>query len=158
MLARVVPDSLCCIQLRPVGRKLEDFHVAAVCLEPLIGFLLFVIRSIVLNQIDPAAAAIKGGHHHLLQEGQIGLPLKVVLLMQVGEAGVIQTDSTEDFLGMSFPRVGICGWLPRLAQVACRVGGIAAINLRRLTAVARWRNFPTAYTGVYQQREHYKKN
>jgi len=103
MLARVVPDSLRCIQLRPVGRKLEDFHVAAVRLEPLLGFLLFVIRSIVLNQIDPVAAAIEGGHHHLLQKGQLGLPLKVVLLMQVGEAGVIQTDSTEDFLGMSFP-------------------------------------------------------
>jgi len=103
MLARVVPDSLRCIQLRPVGRKLEDFHVAAVRLEPLLGFLLFVIRSIVLNQIDPVAAAIEGGHHHLLQKGQLGLPLKVVLLMQVGEAGVIQTDSAEDFLGMSFP-------------------------------------------------------
>src|SRR6266446_3453246 len=60
MLARVVPDSLRGIQLRPIGRKLEDFHVAAVRPEPLIRFLLFVIRSIVLNQIDPVAAAIDG--------------------------------------------------------------------------------------------------
>ncbi len=50
MLARVVPDSLCGIQLRPVGRKLENFHIAAVRLEPLIRFLLFVIRSIGLNR------------------------------------------------------------------------------------------------------------
>ena len=46
VLARVIPDTLGCIQLRPIGRKLEDFHVAAVRLEPVIGFLLFVIRSI----------------------------------------------------------------------------------------------------------------
>src|SRR5258708_39666839 len=49
MLARVMPDSFGRIQFRPVGRKLEDFHVATVRLEPVMGFLLFVIRSIVLK-------------------------------------------------------------------------------------------------------------
>ena len=97
MLARVVPDSLCGIQLRPVGRKLEDFHIAAVRLEPLRRFLLFVIRSIVLNQIDAVAASVEGGHDHLLQKSQIGLPLKIVFLMQVDETGVVQTDGSEIF-------------------------------------------------------------
>ena len=49
VLARVFPNSFLSIQLRPVGRKVESFHVALVRLEPLIGFLLGVIRSVVLN-------------------------------------------------------------------------------------------------------------
>jgi hypothetical protein len=52
MLARLMPDSFGRIQFRPVGRKLEDFHVATVRLEPVVGFLFFVIPSIVLNQVD----------------------------------------------------------------------------------------------------------
>lgn len=51
-------------------------------------------------------AAIEGGHHYLLQESQIGLPLKVVLQMQVGETGVVQTDSSEDLLCVAFPSRG----------------------------------------------------
>jgi hypothetical protein len=66
VLTRVIPDTLGRIQLRPIGRKLEDLHIAAIRLEPVIGFLLFVIRSIVLNKVDPVAAAIEGRHHHLL--------------------------------------------------------------------------------------------
>ena len=59
-----------------IGWKMEDFHIAAVRLEPVTRFLLFVIGSIVLNKVDAVATAIEGRHHHLLQEGQIGLPLK----------------------------------------------------------------------------------
>jgi len=43
VLARVIPDAFGGIQFWPVGRKLEDLHVAAVRFEPVIGFLLFVI-------------------------------------------------------------------------------------------------------------------
>jgi len=121
-LARVMPDSFGRIQFRPVGRKLKDFHVATVRLEPVMGFLFFVIRSIVLNQVDSVGTAVEGGHDHLLQESQIGLPLKIVFLMQVDETGVVQTDGSEIFWVWRSPRVGICGWLPRLAQVAGRVG------------------------------------
>jgi hypothetical protein len=48
VLASVIPDAFCGIQLRPVGRKLEYFHVAAVDFEPVIGFLFLVIRGVVL--------------------------------------------------------------------------------------------------------------
>jgi len=98
VLARVVPDALGRIQLRPVRRKLEYFHVAAVGFEPVIGFLLFVIRGIVLNQVDPMAAPVKGWHHHLLQEGQIGFPLKIILLMKVDEIGVVEAYGAKDLL------------------------------------------------------------
>ena len=40
-LARVMPDSFGRIQFRPVGWKLEDFHVAMVRLEPVSGELSF---------------------------------------------------------------------------------------------------------------------
>jgi hypothetical protein len=41
MLARVMPDSFGRIQFRPVGWKLEDFHVATVRLEPVSAELSF---------------------------------------------------------------------------------------------------------------------
>src|SRR6266480_1412501 len=57
ILTRVVPDSFGRIQFRRVGTpvrwKLEDFQIATVRFEPGIGFLFFMIRSIILNQIDP---------------------------------------------------------------------------------------------------------
>src|SRR6516162_6571276 len=60
VLARVVPDPFGRIQFRPVGRKWQDFDIATVCLEPVMGLLLLMIRSIVLHvlhQINPVAAA-----------------------------------------------------------------------------------------------------
>jgi hypothetical protein len=39
VLASVIPDAFCRIQLRPVGRKLEHFDVATVGFEPVVGFL-----------------------------------------------------------------------------------------------------------------------
>ena len=118
VLASVIPYAFCRIQLRPVRRKLEHFHVAAVDFEPVVGFLFLVIRGVVLNQVDAVSAPVEGRHHHLFQEGQIGFPLEIILLMEVDEMGVVQAHGCE----LRSPRVGICGWLPRLAQVACRVG------------------------------------
>src|SRR5438445_223417 len=79
ILTRVVPDSFGRIQFRPVRWKLEDFQIATVRFEPGIGFLFFMMRSIISNQIDPVAASVEGGHDHLLQQlahmpGVIGLP------------------------------------------------------------------------------------
>ena len=70
------------------------------------GFLFFVIRSIVLNQVDAVVTAVEGGHDHLLQESQIGLPLKIVFLMQVDETGVVQTDGSENLLGVALTTRG----------------------------------------------------
>src|SRR5229473_8084810 len=106
VLARVIPDPFSRIQFRPVGWKLEDFQVAAVRFEPVIGFLLLVIRRVVLDQVDPVAAAVEGGHDHLLQESQIGLPLKMILLMEVDETGVVQTGGPENLLRIALPSRG----------------------------------------------------
>ena len=103
VLARVIPDTLGRIQFWPVGWKLEDFHVATVRFEPIVGFLLFVIRRVVLNQVDPVAAAIESRHDHLLQKCQIGFPLEIILLMKVDETGIVQTDGAENLLCMALP-------------------------------------------------------
>ena len=89
LLARVLPDPFRRIQLRPVGRKLEDFEIAAVRLEPGIGFLLLVIGSIVMHQVNPVPVAIKGGYHDLVQKGQVSLPLKIVFLVQIEESSMV---------------------------------------------------------------------
>jgi hypothetical protein len=60
-----------------------------------------VIGGIVLNQEDPVMAAIESGHHPLLQESLLGLPLKVVFLMEVEATGTVQTDRSKDLLGMA---------------------------------------------------------
>ena len=77
VFARVLPDPFRRIQFRPVGRKLEDFEIAAVRLEPVIRFLLLVIGSIVMHQVNPVPVAIKGGYHDLVQKGQVSLPPKI---------------------------------------------------------------------------------
>ena len=89
MLASVIPDALGRIQFWRVGRKLEDLHVTTVGFEPVIGFLFLVVGRVVLDEIDPVSAAVEGGHDDLLHKGQVGLPLKVVLLMQIDETGVV---------------------------------------------------------------------
>ena len=81
VLARVLPDSFLSIVFRPVARKLEHLHIVLVRLEPLLDFLLGVIGGIVLDQVDPVTTAVEKGHHHLLQESQIGFPLKILFLV-----------------------------------------------------------------------------
>ena len=69
-------------------------------------FHISEVLPFVLNQVDAVTAAIEGGHHHLLHENQIGLPLKVIFLMEVDEIGVVQTDRSKDLLGMALPQRG----------------------------------------------------
>jgi hypothetical protein len=79
MLARVMPDSFGRIQFRPRAEA-ERLSRSDGSLGTSHGFLFFVIRSIVLNKVDSVVTAVEGGHDHLLQESQIGLPLKIVFL------------------------------------------------------------------------------
>ena len=51
-------------------------------------------------------AAVEEGHHHLFQEGQIGLPLKILFLVQINETGVVETNGAEDLLCVPFPSAG----------------------------------------------------
>lgn len=89
VFARVIPNTLGRIEFRPVRRQLEYFQIAPMLFEPVVGFLLLVIRSVVLNQIDAMSSPVEGRDNDLVQESQISFPLKIALLMQVDEAGVV---------------------------------------------------------------------
>jgi hypothetical protein len=129
MLAGVLPDPFGCIQFWPVGREWEDLQITAIRLEPSIGFLLFVIGRVVLNQVDPVTAAIEGGHDHLLQERQIGLPLKVTLLMKIDKTGVVQTDGSENLLRVALPACGDLWLTPPLGPSRVQSGSLSKRSL-----------------------------
>jgi len=98
VLARVIPNSLGGIEFRPVGWQLEHLHVAAVLGEPLIGFLLFVVRGVVLNQEHTMAPSIKRGNQNLIQKGHIGFPLEIVLLVKVDKLRSVHAHRAKDLL------------------------------------------------------------
>ena len=49
VLSRVIPNPFGGVEFRPVGRQWEHLDVTAVLGEPLVGFLLFMIRGVVLD-------------------------------------------------------------------------------------------------------------
>jgi len=53
-----MPEPLRRIEVRRIGRQREDFDLAVVFGKKLQDFGLLMIRGVVLNQIDPMAAAV----------------------------------------------------------------------------------------------------
>jgi hypothetical protein len=106
VLARVIPNPFRGVEFRPVGRQLEHLHVAAVLGEPLIGFMLFVVRGIVLNQEHTMAPPIKRGHQNLIQKCHIGFPLKIVLLVEVDELRGVHTHRPKNLLRVALAPSG----------------------------------------------------
>jgi len=100
--AGVVPDPLGGVEFGPVGRQIENFHAFPVGREPVIDFRFLVVAGVVLDEIDPAAPAVKGGQDHLIQKSAVSLPLEVFLVMQVGELRCFQAHGAKYFLGMTF--------------------------------------------------------
>ena len=49
VLSRVILNPFGGVEFRPVGRQWEHLDVTTVFSEPLVGFLLFVIRGVVLD-------------------------------------------------------------------------------------------------------------
>ena len=98
VFARVIPNPFSGVEFGPVGWQLEHLHVAAMLGEPLIGFLFFVIRGVILNQEETMASPIKRGNQNLIQKGHIGFPLEIVLLMEVDELGGVHAHGAENFL------------------------------------------------------------
>ena len=62
VLPSVIPNPLGGIQLGPIPGQLENLQVAPVFGEILIGFLLLMIRGIVLDEINSMAPPIKRRH------------------------------------------------------------------------------------------------
>lgn len=100
LFARVVPDPFGGVEFGPVGWQLEHFDEAAILGKPLVGFLFFVIGSIVLNQKHPLSPPIKRRYQHSIQKRHVCFPLEIILLVQVDELGGVQTHRTKDFLGV----------------------------------------------------------
>lgn len=129
VLAGVVPDAFGRIEFGPVGRELKHLQVTPVLGEPIIGFLLFVVGGIVLNQKHPVPPPIKRGHQDSIQKRHIGFPLEIVLLVEVDEFGGVQAHRAKDFLRVP---LAPCGNV-RLAGYS-RPGGVQGGRLpeRRL--------------------------
>ena len=49
VLSGVIPNPFGGVEFRPVGRQWEYLDITAVLGEPLVGFLFFVIRGVVLD-------------------------------------------------------------------------------------------------------------
>ena len=62
-----------------------------------------------LRKQGTATTPVEGGHDHLLQESQIGLPLKMILMMKVDETGIVQTDRSENLSRIALPSRGYLG-------------------------------------------------
>jgi len=146
VLARVIPNPFGGVEFRPIGRQLEHFHIAAVLGEPLIGFLLFVVRGVVLNQEETMTPPIKRGHQNLIQKSHIGFPLEIVLLMEVNELGGVHTDGPKDLLGVALAPGGNVG----LAAHPCP-GGVQGRRLTKRCLVLK-NNYRPFASGFFLRR------
>ena len=115
VLAGVIPNPLRRVKFRPVARQREDLHITAILGKPVIRFPLLVIGGVVLNEKDAVAAAIKRGDHLLLQERHIGFPMKIVLLVLIKKARVVQPHRPKNLLRVPLAPGGNL----RLAAQAC---------------------------------------
>src|SRR5277367_4931839 len=88
VFARIVPNAFGGVEFRPVRRQLKNLQIAPVFGKPVVCLLFLVIGSIVLNQINPMAAAVIRRQENLIHEGQVGFPLEVIFLVRSEERRV----------------------------------------------------------------------
>lgn len=89
----MVPDPLQSVELGRVGRQIEDFHVFAMVGKPQPNGFVFVVRRIVLDQINLAREITAQRPFEILD---VGLGVED-LLEVVKEPGRIKLDGAEDF-------------------------------------------------------------
>jgi len=97
-----------------------------------------VIGGIVLNQVDPVMAAIEGGQPPLAPRKLIGLPLKVVFLMEVDETDIVQTDRSKDLLGMALSPRGNLQLAAKPGPCGMRVGRLSKNSRTVLRCTFKW--------------------
>jgi hypothetical protein len=142
VLARVIPNSFRGVEFRPVRWQLEHLHVAAVLGEPVIGFLLFVVRGVVLNQEHTLTPPIKRGNQNLIQERHVGFPLEIVLLMEVDELGGVHPHRPKDLLRVALAPGGDV-WLAGHARPSGMQG--RRLAKRRLVRKNNYRPFAPGF-------------
>lgn len=89
----MAPDPLQRVELGRIGRQVEDFHVFSVVGKPQPNGFVFVVRGIVLDQIDLARIVTAQRSFQILD---IGLGVEN-LLEVVKKPGRVKLDGTEDF-------------------------------------------------------------
>ena len=85
MLTSVLPDPLSGVVLRAVGGKQKHLGTAAVFLVPLKHLRFFVIRGVVLYEVDAALSLVERWKQCLFEKRDVGLRVEVCGLMPVFE-------------------------------------------------------------------------
>src|SRR3974390_637905 len=80
--------------------------------KPVISLVLLVIGGVVLDEIHPVTAAVKGRQQYLIHKNQVGLPLEVILLVLVNKFGVVQAHRTKNLLGVALSSCRHLGLAP----------------------------------------------
>src|SRR5262249_2023927 len=76
------------------------------------------------NEINAMTSPVKRGQEHLIDESQIRFPREIILLMEIGELGVVQPNGSKDLLGIA---LSACGNLRLVAS--SRPGGMKSGRL-----------------------------
>ena len=105
-LSGVMPEPLGRIEVRRVGRQREDFDVAVVFGKEFQDFRFLMIRGVVLNQIDPMAAAVIMGQQVSIHERQISVGVEVFGLVPPDKIAGGHADRPQDFLRVAFSARG----------------------------------------------------
>jgi hypothetical protein len=106
LLARVIPNPFGSVKFRPVRWQLEHLHITPVLGKPLVGFLLFVVGDVVLYHEHTVASPVKRRQQDLIQKGHIGLPLEIILLVEIDELCGVQAHRAKDFLRVPLALAG----------------------------------------------------
>ena len=104
--ARVMPEALDGIEFGRIGRKQKDLDSFAMFAKPLIDFRFFMIRRVVLNEVDPVAAFPECGQQMTFQKTDICFGVEVFCLMMVDELAAVKSDRSENLLCVPLPACG----------------------------------------------------
>ena len=104
--AGVMPEALCGVEIRRIGRKMTHFHVTVMFGKELQDLGLLVIRRVVLDQIDPMATAVIVRQQIFLQESQVSLGVEVFGLVTPHKLAGGHADRAQNLLGVAFSARG----------------------------------------------------
>lgn len=66
LFSRVSPNLLNAIEFGRIGRQEENFQALAICFEPFVDLGLFVIRGVVMDQVDSVVALVETRQEYLV--------------------------------------------------------------------------------------------
>lgn len=96
----MMPDSLQRIELGRISRQIVNLQVCPVLFEPRPDVFVFVVRRIVLNEIN-LAREIASQNSFQISDVRVGAE---DFLKMIKKPGTVKLDGPEDFQGVSLPR------------------------------------------------------